>query len=133
MVVAPARFRPPWQPVVTKQQSGQDHDRWRGSARSRGYDSRWDKARLGHLRAHPLCVCCAAHGIVEVATVVDHIEPHKGDMVKFWNSAMWQGLCEWCDKVLKRPVENAWLAGRAPASDLRLDRAVEGWLHPRAK
>lgn len=64
----------------------------RPSACERGYDARWRKARLDHLRKHPLCVQCAADGIVEAATVVDHVERHAGDMVKFWQSR-WQSLC----------------------------------------
>ena len=65
------------------------------------------------------------------ATVLDHIEPHKGDMTRFWDSTNWQGLCEWCDKNLKRSIENSWLRGETAKSSLRLDRIVVGWLHPR--
>lgn len=51
-------------------------------------------------------------------------------MAKFWNSKNWQGLCEWCDKNLKRSIENDWIKGRLPASDLNLNRIVAGWVHP---
>lgn len=27
------------------------------------------------------------------ATEVDHIKPHRGDMVLFWDESNWQGLC----------------------------------------
>lgn len=64
------------------------------SARQRGYDTAWEKARKGYLQHHPLCVHCLAEGIVTAAKVVDHIEPHRGDMVKFWDSSMWQSLCK---------------------------------------
>lgn len=69
---------------------------WRDDKRSsteRGYDSRWQKARTGYLRNHPLCAMCTAEGRVERATVVDHIVPHKGDMKLFWQSENWQPLC----------------------------------------
>jgi 5-methylcytosine-specific restriction protein A len=33
---------------------------------------------------------------VVAATVVDHIVPHKGDKVKFWDSSNWQSLCKRC-------------------------------------
>lgn len=44
---------------------------------------------------HPLCVHCLKQGRTEAATVVDHIIPHCGDMVLFWDSANnWQSLCK---------------------------------------
>lgn len=69
------------------------HDERRGSARERGYDSRWDKARKTFLRTHPLCRMCEAQGRVTPATVVDHIIPHKGDQALFWDTGNWQPLC----------------------------------------
>jgi 5-methylcytosine-specific restriction protein A len=37
------------------------------------------------------------HGkVLVVATVVDHIQPHKGDYVKFWDVLNWQPLCRAC-------------------------------------
>jgi 5-methylcytosine-specific restriction protein A len=66
---------------------------FRGSARARGYDHRWDKARLRYLRDHPLCVMCEARGLVQAATVVDHKVPHRGDQTLFWDEGNWQALC----------------------------------------
>lgn len=108
-------------------------DKRRGSARQRGYDGRWEKARLGHLANHPLCVCCEASGAVVAADVVDHVEPHKGDWKKFWNRDEWQSLCAWCHNNVKSKVEAAVAAGRMPGQMLRLDRLVDGWVHPRAR
>lgn len=51
-------------------------------------------------------------------------------MAKFWNSSNWQGVCEWCDKNLKRSIENDWLKGRALTAELNLARVVPGWVHP---
>jgi 5-methylcytosine-specific restriction enzyme A len=70
----------------------QDRER-RGSARERGYDSQWDKARRTYLTRHPLCVQCEKEGRVVVAVVVDHVVPHKGDQRLFWDTANWQALC----------------------------------------
>jgi 5-methylcytosine-specific restriction enzyme A len=37
---------------------------------------------------------CAQHAHVTIATVVDHIRPHKGDPRLFWNSTNLQSLCK---------------------------------------
>jgi 5-methylcytosine-specific restriction protein A len=68
----------------------------RENAHERGYNSAWQRARLGFLQQNPLCVTCAATGRVTAASVVDHIKPHKGDMALFWDSTNWQALCKPC-------------------------------------
>lgn len=65
------------------------YDTQRPSAAKRGYGRKWQEARAGYLKKHPRCALC-----VKPATRVDHIEPHRGDMTKFWSSANWQPLCE---------------------------------------
>ena len=52
-----------------------DIDRQRGTARMRGYDARWERVRMMHLRAEPLCRRCASLGYTTPATLVDHITP----------------------------------------------------------
>jgi len=69
-------------------------DDHRGSARQRGYDSQWDKARRGWLAKHPLCVECERGNRITAATTVDHIIPHRGDMALFWDTSNWQSLCK---------------------------------------
>jgi len=69
------------------------------SSNDRGYNYRWQQTRLGYLRKHPLCVHCQALGRVTVATDLDHIVPHKGDMEMFWQSSNWQGLCSYHHKL----------------------------------
>jgi 5-methylcytosine-specific restriction endonuclease McrA len=64
------------------------HDERRPTARERGYDSKWDKARAEFLAEHPHCRVCG-----EPATVVDHIVPHRGDPKLFWDRKNWQSLC----------------------------------------
>ena len=60
------------------------------------YGSRWRKARAIHLRANPLCNACFRIGQLVPATIVDHIEPHKGDERLFWQRSNWQSLCKPC-------------------------------------
>lgn len=69
-------------------------DKQRGSAASRGYDARWRAHRESYLKSHPLCVQCHAEGRVEAATVIDHIEPHRGNVGKFCDVQNMQALCE---------------------------------------
>lgn len=75
-------------------QHRREKEQRRGSAHERGYTSRWQRARLSYLRQHPLCVMCQAEGRVTAATVVDHIIPHKGDQVLFWDVNNHQPLCK---------------------------------------
>ena len=69
------------------------YDRERGSAASRGYDRRWRRARVAYLRQNPLCVHCQSTGRTQVARVVDHIIPHRGNRQLFWDRSNWQSLC----------------------------------------
>lgn len=69
---------------------------WRASdqtAAQRGYGYKWQKAREGFLRSHPLCVMCQAEDRVTAANVVDHKTPHRGDQALFWDRTNWQSLC----------------------------------------
>ena len=71
-------------------------DRRRGGAESRGYDSRWRKARASFLQRNPLCNECMKRGKITPATVVDHVIPHRGDQKLFWDESNWQALCATC-------------------------------------
>lgn len=69
-------------------------DAQRGTAHARGYNYKWQVARLSWLRKHPLCVMCEREGHVILADVVDHIVAHRGDPKLFWDSENnWQSLC----------------------------------------
>ena len=74
-------------------------DARRGNASERGYGSAWQRARAGWLQDHPLCVRCEALDLVEAATVVDHIVPHRNDPKLFWRRSNWQSLCKRCHDV----------------------------------
>ena len=69
------------------------HKSDRPSAASRGYGPEWRKARKHYLEAHPLCVECMKEGRYVKATDVDHIIPHRGDPILFWDRGNWQALC----------------------------------------
>ena len=71
-------------------------DRNRPSAYQRGYDRHWSKARRLYLMDNPLCVRCLERGLIVEASVVDHIEPHRGERLKFWDRDNWQSLCKRC-------------------------------------
>ena len=71
----------------------------RGSSTQRGYGYKWQQARAGYFRKHPLCVHCEAVGRFTAATDLDHIQPHKGDQVAFWDASNWQGLCKSCHSI----------------------------------
>lgn len=79
--------------------SGAEQHQARETANERGYTYRWQKARAGWLRNHPLCAQCERDGVVRAANEVDHIVPHKGDMQLFWDSSNWQSLCKPCHSL----------------------------------
>ena len=66
------------------------------SAGRRGYGAAWNRARKRYLATHPLCVECMKKGRYIRATDVDHIKPHRGDSILFWDQNNWQSLCHSC-------------------------------------
>lgn len=96
----------------------------RGSAHSRGYTSRWAKASALYRQAHPLCLGCKAVGRRTATAVTDHIVPHGGDQVLFWDEANWQPACQWHHDHIKQALERRWERGGLKATDLRLDSRV---------
>lgn len=87
-------------PKLTEGNYCEEHEKLyahkRYSAASRGYNSIWRKARNRFLKANALCVKCKEQGRLTKATVVDHIKPHRGDKVLFWDESNWQALCKSC-------------------------------------
>ncbi len=73
-----------------------DANPMRQSPSARGYNYKWQKASKAYLAKHPFCAECERQGLHVLATEVDHIIPHKGDKVLFWNKDNWQGLCHSC-------------------------------------
>ncbi len=103
----PKRFKPPG--ARSREERAQEYDDRRGSASERGYTWEWAKARADFLVANPLCVRCLARGLTVRATVVDHIKPHKGDPVLFWDRSNWQSLCGPDHSAWKQRVERGTL------------------------
>ncbi len=65
-------------------------DATRPSARARGYDSKWQRESKAFL-ALPENRHCAC-GCGRAANMVDHKQPHKGDMRLFWDRKNWQPM-----------------------------------------
>lgn len=72
-----------------------DYHRWYKTAR-------WQRLRRHQLDEHKLCAMCLPR--VTIATVCDHVEPHKGDEQKFWNGPF-QSLCKRCHDSDKKRIE----------------------------
>lgn len=92
--------RHPGCPRLTERDYCEEHEALhrgdRASSGKRGYDSRWNRARVRYLKEHPLCVKCMEEHRLVKATVVDHVVPHRGDAVLFWDESNWQPLCKAC-------------------------------------
>ena len=66
---------------------------------------------------HPLCAFCAERGLIVPATICDHVEPHHGDINKFWLERL-QSLCKPCHDGAKKVVEQR---------GYRTDIGLDGW------
>ena len=96
-----------------KREERREQDRLRGSSASRGYGADWRRARDRYLRTpgNQLCRACAARGRVTPATEVDHIRPHRGDRVLFWDESNWQPLCQRCHSAKTAREDGRWGSG----------------------
>lgn len=90
-----------------KQERNARHDNHRPTAAQRGYNHEWRKARADYLTMHPHCRECSQNGMTRLASVVDHIIPHRGDKRLFWHRANWQPLCKPCHDSTKQRQERA--------------------------
>jgi 5-methylcytosine-specific restriction protein A len=106
-------------------------DARRGTGQQRGYTKQWSAASKAFLRQHPLCMCaqCGAGKLrVTLATVVDHIVPHRLKQAldtkditaiataqeRFWDQRNWQAMSKAChdlktavqDGAFGRPLQN---------------------------
>jgi len=67
---------------------------------------RWRKIRANQLKIEPLCRICLHDGLTTPATICDHIEPHRGNLIKFWNGPF-QSLCKVCHDSKKQTLEKS--------------------------
>lgn len=58
------------------------------------YDWDWRRYSKRRLALHPWCVECVKEGKPGLATVTDHIVPHRGDRVLFLDPNNHQSLCK---------------------------------------
>ncbi|WP_304382500.1 HNH endonuclease [Turicimonas muris] len=98
LAVLPDRYCEKHKPMAEEKRKKlkEQRQRYKGTSSQRGYNSAWRKARLAFLMEHPLCAECERQGKTTVATCVDHIKPHRGDMNLFWDESNWQSLCQSC-------------------------------------
>ncbi len=86
-------------------------DSWRAdmgsSSTARGYGYKWQKAREGFLKVHPLCEMHKERDVFVPSTVVDHKIAHRGDMSLFWDRSNWQALCKPCHDSYAQQRDNA--------------------------
>ncbi|MEZ4552514.1 MAG: HNH endonuclease [Dehalococcoidia bacterium] len=69
--------------------------------------ARWRREQAAHLEAEPACRTCGAP-----ASVVDHIEPHRGNEALFWSPANRQSLCKRCSNSKTAREVSARRVGR---------------------
>lgn len=101
------------------------------SARKRGYDRDWDAASADFKRANPHCLCCATIGVRAATGVTDHVVPHKGDKLKFWDRSRWQPACGHCHSVIKQKLEAMFAIGRCTEAELWLNSPLAQTLRKR--
>lgn len=64
-----------------------------------------DDLRPNQLMREPWCRECARRGVRTKATVVDHVQPHRGDWARFTDRANLQSLCKPChDRKTAREI-----------------------------
>ncbi len=80
----------------------------RRSAYQRGYTAGWTRASKRFRKSYPLCGMrpngqapvmsqCHDEGRTTAAYQTDHVRPHRGNAVLFWDEANnWQALCRAC-------------------------------------
>lgn len=93
----------------TKASRKRDADRTRYNAPWRAWygTAKWQATRHAQLSEHPLCVMCIDNDeTITQADVCDHVEPHRGDEVKFW-AGPFQSLCFACHNGRKQREESA--------------------------
>ena len=69
------------------------------------YGRRWRKLRALHLLRNPLCVMCKEDGIIRLATELDHIVKHDGNLDLFYAWDNLQGLCATHHRSYKARLE----------------------------
>lgn len=85
------------------------------------YGGRWRRERKAFLQRNPLCKFHMERGVIEAATVVDHIIPHHGKEQLFWDQSNWQPLCKPCHDSHKQRLEKSGRVIGCDADGLPID------------
>jgi 5-methylcytosine-specific restriction protein A len=90
----------------------------------------WQRLRKQQLDKYPYCQCPIHKGANKafIATVADHIEPHRGDKHKFFNGRL-QSLTATCHSSIKQQIERSGTFTGADAQGNPLD-ARSSWYDP---
>ena len=83
--------------------------------------ARWHRLSRHQLQIQPLCEMCLEEGRVEPATVVDHVEPHHNDAMKFWFGKL-RNLCKLHHDASKRRIEQRGYDTRIGIDGLPVDK-----------
>ena len=78
------------------QQSNREYNKRRPEYHSLYNSEHWHRLRLNQLSQHPWCAECLRYGVRKAAEEADHIIPHRGDRVLFYDSDNIQSLCTSC-------------------------------------
>ena len=65
---------------------------------------RWKQKRQHQLAVEPLCRYCRQQGRLSVASIADHVIPHRDDPELFWGGEL-QSLCKTCHDGAKQELE----------------------------
>jgi 5-methylcytosine-specific restriction enzyme A len=101
-----------------------DNQQYRDLTQAWYHTARWGARRSYQLRVHPLCAMCLRDGVVERASVVDHVVPHNGEINRFWLGEL-QSLCVDHHNRSKQQVEH-----RGYANDIGNDGFPSDPNHP---
>lgn len=67
--------------------------------------STWKRLRACQLQREPFCRMCEQLGRMTAATVVDHVQPHRGDRSLFFDAGNLSSLCATCHNGAKQRLE----------------------------
>ena len=108
MPTMPAQHRPANRPDRSDQRREADQRRAASKHWRKWYSTaRWRAIRTARLGVDPLCRYCLDEGRTEPATVVHHVQPHRGDPLLFYAFSNTESVCKaHHDRDLQR-AENA--------------------------
>ena len=80
----------------------------------------WARRKRRQLQEFPFCKFCFERGETTIATIVDHVQPHRGDWTKFRLGDV-QSLCYDCHNGAKKMIENRGFDTRIGADGMPVD------------